>query len=137
MLEKNVIYAVKNCTTPGFCSRFFLVPKPSKNWHPVIDPSVVNEYLLVPTFKMETAEIIRNSVTTGEWLVSTDLTDADFHKPIHKESDGQTCQFQELPLGLATAHLELTRVVREAKLIFNLAEFELDIGCPVKSSYNI
>ena len=80
--------------------------------------------MLVPTFKMETAEIIRNFVTKGKWLVLIDPKYAYFHVPIHKESqhlrfyvDGQTYQFKALPFGLATAPLEFTRVVKEAKLI--------------------
>ena len=32
---------------------------------------------------METAEVIRNSICKGEWVVSVDLTDAYFHIPIH------------------------------------------------------
>ena len=32
---------------------------------------------------METAEVIRASLQTGEWVASIDLTDAYFHVPIH------------------------------------------------------
>ena len=35
---------------------------------------------------METAEVIRNAIYKGEWVVSIDLTDAYFHIPIHKKS---------------------------------------------------
>ena len=81
--------------------------------------------MLVPTFKMETAEIIRNSVTKGEWLVLIDLKDAYFHVPIHPDSqhllrfhvDKRTYQFKALPFGLATAPLEFTWIVQEAKLV--------------------
>ena len=30
--------------------------------------SVLNRHLTVPTFKMETAEVIRNSICKGEWV---------------------------------------------------------------------
>ena len=116
MLKKDAIYHLRDCATPGFYSRLFLVPKTGKKWRPVIDLSVLNGYMLVPTFKMETAEIIRNSVTKGEWLVSIDLKDAYLHVPIHSDSqhllyfhvDKRTYQFKALPFGLATAPLEFT-----------------------------
>ena len=47
--------------------------------------------MLVPTFKMEMAEIIRNSLTKGEWLVLIDLKDAYFHVPIHPDSQHLLC----------------------------------------------
>ena len=65
-VQKGAIYHLKVFTTLGFCSRLFLVPKPGKKWRPVINLSVLNSFLHVPTFKMETAEIIRNSLTKGE-----------------------------------------------------------------------
>ena len=60
MLQKKAIVPVKMSATLGFHSRLFLVPKPGKKWRPVIDLSVLNSHLTVPTFKMETAEVIRN-----------------------------------------------------------------------------
>ena len=80
-----------------FYSRLFLVPEPGNKWRPVIDLSVLDKCLLVPT----------------SWLVSIDLKDAFFHAPIHPDSqhwlcfhvDKQTYQFKPLPLGLATAPL--------------------------------
>ena len=58
MIDKKAITPVQKVTSLGFYSRLFLVPKPGKKWRPVIDLSVVNNYLHVPTFKMETAENI-------------------------------------------------------------------------------
>ena len=94
-------------------------------WRPVIDLSVVNTYKHVPTFKMETAEVIQTSLQTGVWVASIDLTDAYFHVPIHPKFQKYLCfhvqgrayQFRALPFGIATAPLEFTRVVKEVKSI--------------------
>ena len=125
MLLKKAITRVRKPTTLGYYSRLFLVPKPMKRWRPVIDLSMLNSHLNVPTFTMETAESIRKSIRKGEWVTSIDLTDAYFHVPIHPQSQKylrfQTkkgvFQFQALPFGVATAPLEFTRIVKEVKLI--------------------
>ena len=57
-----------------------------KRWRPVIDLSMLNNHLHVPTFKMETPESIRKSIRKGEWVTLIDLTDAYFHVPIHPQS---------------------------------------------------
>ena len=125
ILAKKAITHVRKPSTLGYYSRLFLVPKPMKRWRPVIDLSMLNNHLHVPTFKMETAESIRKSIRQGEWVTSIDLTDAYFHVPIHPQSQKylrfQTkkgvFQFQALPFGVATAPLEFTRIVKEVKLI--------------------
>ena len=125
MVQKRAVVPVQNKNSLGFYSRLFLVPKPENKWRPVIDLSVVNTYLHVPTFKMETAEVIRASLQVGEWVASIDLTDAYFHVPIHPKFqkylrfhvEGQAYQFRALPFGIATAPLEFTRVVKEVKFI--------------------
>ena len=86
MLAKKAITHVRKPTTLGYYSRLFLVPKPMKRWRPVIDLSMLNNHLHVPTFNMETAESIRKSIRKGEWVTSIDLTDAYFHVPIHPQS---------------------------------------------------
>ena len=125
MLLKKAITHVRKPTTLGYYSRLFLVPKPMKQWRPVIDLSMLNNHLHVPTFKMETAESFRKWIRKGEWVTSIDLTDAYFHVPIHPQSQKylrfQTkkgvFQFRALPFGVTTAPLEFTRIVKEVKLI--------------------
>ena len=123
--RKKAIIPVRMCASLGFHSRLFLVPKTGKKWRPVIDLSVLNGHLLVPTFKMETAEVIRNSICKGEWVVSVDLTDAYFHIPIHQKSQslfrfhvgGCSFQFRGLPFDIAMAPLEFTCIAKEVKLM--------------------
>ena len=125
MLKKKAVVQERMCKTLGFYSRLFLVLKPGKKWRPVIDLSVLNKHLSVPTFKMETAEVIRNAICKGECVVSIDMTVTYFHIPIHKKSQnllrfhvaGKTYQFWALPFGIAMAPHEFTRVVKEVKLM--------------------
>ena len=125
MIDKRAITPVQKVTSLGFCSCLFLVPKTGKRWRPVIDLSVVNQYLHIPTFKMETAENIRDSLQEGEWVTSLDLTDAYFHIPIHPRFQKylrfnigyRSYQFTALPFGIATAPLEFTMVAKEVKLM--------------------
>ena len=82
---KEIVH-VRKPTTRGYHTKLFLVPDPMIWWWPVIDFSLLNSHLHVPTFKMETAESIRKSIRKGEWVISIDLTDAYFHVPIHPQS---------------------------------------------------
>ena len=125
MIQKRAITYVEKAHSPGFYSRLFLVPKPGNKWRPVIDLSLLNHYLRICTFKMETAECIRQSLRQGEWVCSIDIKDAYFHVPIHPSSQKflrfQTqkgiFQFLALPFGVATAPLEFTMIAKEVKLL--------------------
>ena len=111
LLSKNAIERVENIKSLGFYSRLLLVPKPDQRWRPVIDLSRLITFLHIEKFKMETPESIRTSLVPGEWVSSTDLSDAYLHIPIHPNSRkclrfchrSQVFQFTSLPFGLATA----------------------------------
>jgi hypothetical protein len=68
--------------SPGFYSRLFLDPKKTGGTRPVIDLSILNTFLLVPHFKMETNRSNRSCIHPGMWTTSLDLMDAYFHIPI-------------------------------------------------------
>ena len=78
---------------------------------------------MVPNFKMETAEVLRNSICKEEWVVLLDLTNTSFHVPIHKKSQnlmrfhavGQSYQFRARPLSITTAALKFTHIAGEVK----------------------
>ena len=125
LLQKQAIEKVSNVNSPGFYSRLFLVPKGSGGWRPVIDLSVLNTFLDIPSFKMETPESIRNELNRGHWATSIDLSDAYFHIPVHPRYSKFLCfktsrgayQFTATPFGLATIPLLLTRLGKEIKCL--------------------
>ena len=107
----------------GFFSHLFLVPKPGGKWRPIIDLKALNKLIHIPTFRMETPEVIRAQMRPGDWAISIDLSDAYFHIPIKPRfrpylsfcHRGQTWQFRALPFGLSTAPWIFTRVMLEVK----------------------
>ncbi|XP_048756253.1 uncharacterized protein LOC125667016 [Ostrea edulis] len=84
---------------------------------PVLDLSFLNQYLVIPHFKMETNRSIRTSLHTGMWTSSLDLTDAYFHVPIAPAYrkflrlvwEGKVYAFRAMPFGLSTAPLVFTK----------------------------
>ena len=66
-----------------FYSRLFLVPKKKGKLRPVIDLSLLNQYMNKHHFKMETVNSVRQSIKVNDWAVSIDVTDAYLHVPIH------------------------------------------------------
>ena len=68
---------------PGFYSRIFLVPKKNGKLRLIIDLSVLNRFVHVQSFKMETQRKVRNAISPNDWAFSLDLTDAYLHIPIH------------------------------------------------------
>ena len=83
LLKKRAVKRVRNPGTPGFYSRLFPIPKRNKKLYPVIDLSLLNQYINKHHFKMETVKSVRQSIMSNDWAVSIDLTDAYLHVPIH------------------------------------------------------
>ena len=71
---------------PGFYSRIFLVPKKNGKLRLIIDLSRLNTFLEIQSFKMETANKVRQAIQPNDWAISLDLTDAYLHVPIHRQS---------------------------------------------------
>jgi hypothetical protein len=119
LLLKSVIEEIPPTqSTPGFYSRLFLVPKKTGGMRPVIDLSILNSYLSVPHFKMETNRSIRACILPGMLTTKLDLSDAYFHIPISLASrkflrfvwNNKVYQFMAVPFGLAVAPQVFTRV---------------------------
>ena len=119
MVEKA---AVSKCqeVEPAFFAHLFVVPKLTSGWRPVIDLHVLNRFLAVPHFKMETVHSIRAQLHQGEYVVVLDLQDAYFHIPIRKTFQkflkfcilGVVYKFVALCFGLSTAPRAFTMVMR-------------------------
>ncbi|VDH95101.1 Hypothetical predicted protein [Mytilus galloprovincialis] len=58
---------------PGFYSRLFLVSKKTGGMGPVIDLSILNSYMIIHHFKMETNRLIRASILPGLLNSLTDV----------------------------------------------------------------
>ena len=85
MLSKDALEIVLD-PGPGFYSRLFLVEKVTGGWHPVIDLSHLNVFVLQTPFKMETVASVFLSVREGDFLAFIDMKDAYFQIPVHQSS---------------------------------------------------
>ena len=61
----------------------FLRPKPHGTWRLILYVSALNKFLVVKTFTMDTAAIIRHAVTPSAFGTSVDWSDAYHHVPVH------------------------------------------------------
>ena len=108
----------------GLLQPSLLGPKTYK-WCLIHHLSLLNKFLKVQTFKIETQETIRLSLQTGEWVTCLDFSDTYFHIHINQNSQkylglhwqNHTFWFTALPCGLSIAPMEFTIVVKEVKLM--------------------
>ena len=113
--------------SPGFHSRLFVVWKTSGSWRPVIDLSLLNRFVDVSHFPMETIQSVLLSVRQGDWMASIDLREAYLQVPVHPESrrflrfvaHGRSYQFRALCFGLSTAPQVFTRVMAPVSAILH------------------
>ena len=106
-----------------FFSHLFVVAKGEDKVRPIIDLSILNKYLVVPSFKMETALKIALNILGPLWGCKIDLKDAYFHVPVSWlfqlflafMMDDRIYVFQYLPFGLAVAPWAFTRIIRPVK----------------------
>jgi hypothetical protein len=94
------------------------VLKKTGGMRPVIDLSILNSYLSVPHFKMETNRSIGACILPGMLTTKLDLSDAYFHIPISLASrkflrfvwNNKVYQFLAVTFGLAVAPQDFTQV---------------------------
>ena len=104
----------------GYFSTFFLTPRKSGAWRPILNLKPLNVYMRPPCFKMETLAAILLALRSGYWAASLDLKDAYLHVPMHSSArrwlrfhlNGAPYEFRVLPFGLSAAPRTFTMVVR-------------------------
>ena len=62
LLQKQAVERVQDLGTPGFYSLLFHVQKKNGKFSPVIDFSILNQYIKKQPFKMETVKSVRQSI---------------------------------------------------------------------------
>jgi len=128
LLSKGALEEVPQPVGPGFYSRLFVVPKPNGTWRPIIDLKRLNDFVLIPRFKMESLHTVWAALIPGNLTFSIDLSDAYFHVPMHPSSrkylriffQGKVYQFKALPFGLSTSPWIFTKVMAEVKVMSHL-----------------
>ena len=118
--DKKAIVPIFPPFQPGFWSTFFLAPKKSGDWRPILNLKPLNQFIRPKRFRMETLSTVLRSPIVGCWATSLDLKDAYLHVPIYPSDQrwlrfmlqGQAYTFRCLPFGMSTAPRVFTRVVK-------------------------
>ena len=113
------IEEVMDKTSPSYYSRLFLVPKADGTFRPIIDLKKLNQFIVVPSFKIETLFSIIAALQPNKWITKIDLKDAYHHILVHVNIRkyfrfviaGTVYQFRVLPFGLSTAPREFTKTL--------------------------
>ncbi|XP_015682931.1 signal transducer and activator of transcription 5B-like, partial [Protobothrops mucrosquamatus] len=103
----------------GFYSILFVVPKASGGWRAILDLKGLNHFLTYRKFKMQTLKSILASIRKGDFLSSSDLTEAYLHIPILQEHrrflrfayTHRHYQYRALPFGLSSAPRVFTKIL--------------------------
>ena len=82
LLDKSVIERVAP-TVACLHNIVFLRPKPNGTWRHILDVSALNKFLHVKTFKMDSAQVVRDALLSNTWATSVDWSDAYHHIPVH------------------------------------------------------
>ena len=104
-----------------------------RGWRPVIDISLLNGWVALSSFHMETAQSVLQSLRPGDWMVSLDLQDAYLQVPVHPASrrylrfcvGDAVFQFTTLCFGLSSASQVFTRVMAPISSIMHRHGFRL------------
>lgn len=103
-----------------YVSRVFTVKKSNGNDRMIIDLSDLNKQIIKSHFKMESLDVIKSLVSSGDYFVSIDLADAFFTIPLHDDSKKYTvfefnnCRYcyNVLPFGLTSSPRIFSKILK-------------------------
>ncbi|KAK7921774.1 hypothetical protein WMY93_008676 [Mugilogobius chulae] len=106
----------------GFYSPYFLVPKRTGGFRPILDLRRLNRYLKVLPFHMLRLKVLFQAIRAGDWFTTVDLRDAYFHVPIdpaHRRYlrfafNGMAYEYNVLPFGLSLSPRTFTKCMDAA-----------------------
>lgn len=119
LLEKQAIQEIR--PQGGlFYSNLFLVGKKGGGQRPVINLSILNNFIVHHHFKMEDLRVAGDLLQPHDYMCKIDLKDAYFAVPIHQSHQRFLCfqhknityQFKCLPFGLTSAPRVFTKVLK-------------------------
>ncbi|CAJ0939659.1 unnamed protein product [Ranitomeya imitator] len=111
----------------GFYSNLVMVPQKDGRVRPILDLKLLNRFVKVHHFRMESLRSVIASMEHGEFLASIDIRDAYLHIPIFPPHERflrfavgeEHFQFTTLPFGLATAPRVFTKVMAAVMAILH------------------
>lgn len=106
----------------GFYSPYFLVPKKTGGYRPILDLRALNTRIGHKTFRMLTVRRLLELVQPGDWFSTIDLKDAYFHvevAPRHRKFlrfafQGTAYEYNRLPFGYSLAPRTFSKCVDAA-----------------------
>ena len=117
LLSKGAVEEI-NLECPGYYSRIFLVPKKNGKLRLIIDLSVLNHFVYIQTFKMETQRKVKDAIFIGSdgRLFACPNTSSVSHPQSRKylrfTLGGRVYQFKALPFGLSTSPFVFTLLMK-------------------------
>jgi len=121
LIQKNAVQLIHPPYEIGFWATFFLAPKKTGDWRPILNLKPLNAFIHPKRFRMQCLSVVLKGDIKGKWATSLDLKDAYLHVPIREQDrkwlrfkvNGQAYEFTCLPFGLSTAPRVFTRVTQE------------------------
>lgn len=116
LLLKRVVEEMVECEGQ-FISNIFLRPKPNGKNRLILDLTLLNKFLVLQHFKMESLESALDLMPPDVFMATVDLQDAYFTILVHEEDrkflkfrwQGKLFQFRGVPMGLACAPYMFTK----------------------------